>query len=129
MYLIKEISNLHGSLSRQSDSRYAVSVWYIPGGCDYANAYTVVGFWPEDLKSEAETFQKKYEDSCEMAVLVDLQRSKASKLFQPQQCKNCQEMVNFNFAFRRWESDKSFPLHQYCWVDPMKGSQRHVVSS
>ena len=127
MHLATEICELKGSLVRKSDSRYAVSVWYIPGGCDYVNAVAVAGFWSEEEKANAEAFQKKHEHPPELANLVDLADPRLAGLFTPKNCKHCFASVNFNYATRKWMSDKTGQLDQYCWVDPVKGSQLHEV--
>ncbi len=127
MNLVTEIGTLHGSLSRQPDSRYAVNLWYIPGGYDYVNASVIVGFWPEELKAEAESFHNKYSGPGEMAVLTDLQDPNSKEAYKPQQCKHCKKEVNYNFAYKRWVSNEPALLQNYCWMDPIKGSQVHEV--
>lgn len=129
MQLSTEICELNGTLLRKSDSRYAVSLWYVPGGCDYANARVIVGFWPEDQKENAEAFNKKYDDFGTMASLIDLKDPKAEGIFKLAKCKHCSETVSYNFLTEQWMSDKVDHLKQYCWVDPVKGSQLHEVQN
>lgn len=127
MHLATEICELKGSLVRKAGTRYAVSLWYIPGGCDYVNARAIVGFWSEEHKPEAEAFQKKYEHPGEMAVLIDLDAPNTAGLFRPKNCKHCFKSVNYNYAFEKWVYEEHATLEQYCWVDPENGSQRHEV--
>lgn len=127
MHLATEICELKGTLVKKSDTRYAVSVWYIPGGCDYVNAQAIVGFWSEEEKANAEAFQNKYQHPPELAVLIDLAAPDAAGLFRPKNCAHCFASVNFNYASRQWVTDKTGELEQYCWVDPVKGSQLHEV--
>lgn len=126
-YIANEIINAGGQLSRKADSRYAVNLWYIPGGYDYVNARAISGFWSEPQKAEAEAFQKKYEFPGEMAVFVDLQDPRLENSFRSVPCKHCKVEVNYNSAYQQWVSDKTGELEQYCWVDPIKGSQLHEV--
>lgn len=126
MHLINEIISAGGDITRKPDSRYLVTLWYIPGGYDYANAKVVVGFWPEHLREAAEQFTKKYDYPGEMASMVDLQDPKAEHLFKPHPCKHCGKMVNYR-SIDQWVSDGNDGTEQYCWIDPVKGSQRHEV--
>lgn len=112
MHLATEICELKGTLVKKSDTRYAVSVWYIPGGCEYDNAQTVVGFWSEEEKVNAEAFQKKYEYPPTLAVLIDLTEPDASGLFRP---KNSEDY----FAL----AHKASEVQQHCWIDTVKGNQ------
>lgn len=127
MYLATEILELKGTLVRKSDSRYAVNLWYIPGGCDYVNARAIVGFWSEEHKAIAETFQQKYQYPGEMALMKDLEDPESQGSYRPMNCKHCFAVVNYNYVGQQWMSDKTGELEQYCWVDPVKGSQLHEV--
>ena len=50
-----------GSLIRQPDSQWVISVWYIPGGYDYTNAKAVVGFFPNELYDVVSALEEEWD--------------------------------------------------------------------
>lgn len=128
MNLQMEITTLNGQLKREPDSRYAVSLWYVPGGCDYVNARVIVGFWSEDDEVNARAFHEKYNCHETMADFCDLHDEKRKTMFKPKLCVSCGQTVNYNYGSQMWVSDAQQELGQYCWVDFVKGSQLHKVS-
>ena len=53
------------SLERQPDTVAVTTHWHIPGGCDYHNAYVVIGYW-SDMEA-AQAFAKRNDMPPEMA--------------------------------------------------------------
>ena len=113
-----------GSLIRQPDSQWVISVWYIPGGYDYTNAEAVVGFFPNELYDVVSALEEEWDCMPEMASVMDLRDPKVDAAFQRKEstCRHCGAQVWK--AGQQWHSDQE-DWPQYCWVDPEKGSQLH----
>lgn len=63
---------------RKSTSTHYVSYWYVPGGCDYSNAFTVKEYYD----SEAEALERAAEigeEPPEMAIVVPCSETKPRK--------------------------------------------------
>ena len=71
-----------GSLIRQPDSKWVISVWYIPGGYDYTNAKAVVGFFPNELYDVVSALEEEWDCMPEMASVMDLRDPKVDAAFQ-----------------------------------------------
>ncbi len=67
MSIFKDITECGGSQTPNSETKFYVSLWYIPGGCDYNNARVVKGYFAEEEK--ANEFANKYIAPPEMAMV------------------------------------------------------------
>ena len=60
------MENLEGSLERTARTTHYVSMWYIPGGCDYTNAKPAVLFFNKEETAKA--FAAKWSAHPELAM-------------------------------------------------------------
>lgn len=61
---------LGGTRKRQPTSRFVVSRWYVPGGCEYDKAVLVNIFF--DTEANANKYAQQYEMPPEIATLVTI---------------------------------------------------------
>jgi hypothetical protein len=71
MSIFQDAEERGGYVDKTSTSTHMVSLWYIPGGCDYSNAEVREFFF--DNAYNAELFQKLYDCLPEMAVIIPCQ--------------------------------------------------------
>lgn len=62
---------------RTPTSAFVVSMWYIPGGCDYANAKQVIGFFEPSEENEARQMEGRNKNEAGLAVLSTIQEHDA----------------------------------------------------
>lgn len=68
MSIYQDATELGGSVDKTPSSTHMVSLWYIPGGCDYSNAEIREIFF--DNAESAERFHKLYDCLPEMAAII-----------------------------------------------------------
>lgn len=68
MSMFEEAAEHGGYVDKTPASTHMVSLWYIPGGCDYSNAEVREIFF--DNADGAERFQKLYDCLPEMAMVI-----------------------------------------------------------
>jgi hypothetical protein len=59
---------------RTPTSAFVVSMWYIPGGCDYQNATTVTGFFEAEEEDDARQMAVRNANTPEMAILNTIEQ-------------------------------------------------------
>jgi hypothetical protein len=75
MCIYQDATELGGYFDKKSSSTHMVSLWHIPGGCDYNNAEVREIFF--DNAESAERFQKMYDCLPEMAMVIPCQQKGA----------------------------------------------------
>lgn len=82
-YLVNDAKELGGTTSRQEDSKFIVSAWYIPGGYEYDRAEVIDLYFSEE--EGASKFEEKYREIPEMACKLDLSDERVIALLKKQE--------------------------------------------
>ena len=125
----KQILEAGGSLDRQDDSVWVIVLWFVPRGKDYTEVQTVYGFFPADKFDDAKEFVDSLHEDFTFSQLRSLNTPSVAAHFtlRPHTCCHCGEVV-----FRvgdQWHQKPKHETSQYCWVDPVSGSQLHEVEA
>ena len=68
---MSDVDPAKGTAQRQPDSTHVVSMWHIPGGCDYSNAYPINVFFSDE--DAARMLFNRYNCCPEMAMLLTIE--------------------------------------------------------
>lgn len=69
---MNDVTMLH-LRTRKPTSAFIVSMWYLPGGYDVANAKVITGYFDAEEREEAERITASNADAPEYAVMTSIE--------------------------------------------------------
>lgn len=79
MSMFAEATAAGASQERDATHKFVVSLWYIPGSCDYVNARVCKFFFVD--REPAEEFSRRWSNPPEMADCYDLSDPRVNEIF------------------------------------------------